>query len=117
MRFERLRACRDCPMKRKSLGGYVGPYGSADEMIAVAKEGPYACHMGPGNGDPSHPQATQCYGAAVMANKSAHISRNPDVAEYQRQVGKTDRDTEEIMDQWECKTYHDSMGGRISSAD
>lgn len=108
MNYLRNRACRDCPAKRTAMPGYTGPYENATEMVKTMKEGPYACHMGPGAGDPEHAQAIACYGAAVLANKSCHRSRNPDVAAYQTQVGTKDP---EIMNEWEAIDYHNSMGG------
>lgn len=103
MEYKLNTACAECPFRTTAIKGYTGPYPTAKDMIIAAQRWPYACHSSPGQGNPTHPEAQHCYGAAVMARKSACLSRDPDTAEYQRKVGKDDP---EIMDQWQTMERH-----------
>lgn len=75
--------CRECPWRRDSVNGHLGPHDARNWLAQVHGETAIACHMTiktrdeNGYGDWSHPAMRQCRGAAI----------------FRRNVGKSPRDT------------------------
>lgn len=80
------RPCNDCPWRRVSCAGWLGPF-DAEEWIALAhSDEPIACHETIVEDD-VWDGAKQCMGAAIYRANIAKLPRNREVI-----VGKADRE-------------------------
>ena len=81
--------CGECPWRRDSLPGWLGPW-TAEEWAALAhSDQPIACHTSievEGSWDTSG--IRQCAGSAIMRANLCKSPRDPEVA-----VGKPNRET------------------------
>lgn len=75
--------CAECPWRRDSTPGHLGPL-AADQWVQVAHgEEPIACHMtirdvdASGKGSWDHPSIRQCKGAAIYRRNVAKSPHNP----------------------------------------
>lgn len=80
------RPCRDCPWRRASAPGWLGPM-SPERWIATAHgEAPIACHMtipsGSVVGSWDDPSVRQCAGAAIFRRNVAKRSIRDDAADH-----------------------------------
>ena len=121
--------CSECPFRKKSLKGYVGPHDSAGEIIEGLRAGlKFPCHMqvnqitdhlmdklGKEEDGPlamtkeqavqqAAREASHCTGALIMMNNACMISRNTRIAAMQDQVGKSDQ---VFANEPEMEAYHD----------
>lgn len=119
--------CNECPFRKNSLQGYLGPHKQSSEIIGLLVVGvKFPCHMDV-NGIAEHiyeelkdddiqkltrAQATDfalkdaphCTGALQMMNNSCMLSRSREIAEDQKKVGRNDK---VFMFQNEFTAYHD----------
>lgn len=88
--------CVECPWRRDSTAGHLGPH-SAEEWVEIAHgESAIACHItiksnqvdDDGNASWAQPGMRQCAGAAIFRANIMKTPRHPKVA-----VGKADRET------------------------
>jgi len=102
--------CNDCPWRRKSARGWLGPY-DADEWIALAhSDEPIACHEtidedavdDEGEADWNQPGLRQCRGAAIYRKNICKSPRSADVA-----IGPVDRETV-FSNPMEFKNHHEN---------
>lgn len=100
--------CDDCPWRRNSIKGWLGPQ-TADEWLALAHaDGPIACHQTikhadeNGEADWDDPGLRQCRGAAIFRANICKSPRDPEVAR-----GPADRDRVFSWDN-EFKGHHSS---------
>jgi hypothetical protein len=77
--------CVDCPFRRVSAPGWLGPW-SAEDLLHQIAYGSFPCHKTISGPDMSHddPMLRQCAGAAIFLNNKMQQSRNPDLAAAQR---------------------------------
>lgn len=98
--------CGQCPFRRSSMRGYLGPWENPTDILhqGMSEQG-LACHMtvtSTGNWE----GAKVCAGSLVCSNKSAKAYRNPELARLQTQLeGKP---FPEVMDAREFLKYHAS---------
>lgn len=82
-----VRPCNECPWRRESWAGHLGPF-SAEQWIEIAhSDEPIACHMTIKTSG-SWEGALQCQGAASFRSNMCKMPRNPDVV-----TGPRDTDT------------------------
>ena len=100
--------CAECPFRRTSTQGYLGPWDSPESLIQAAHSdfgGGFACHLTvKQNG--SWEGAQVCAGSLLSANKSFKLYSDPELSALQ-----TDIDTapiDEVMDAQEFMEYHNS---------
>lgn len=83
----RRKPCGECPWRRRSLPGLLGP-NTAEEWVALAhSEEPIACHTtidpdacdSDGEARWTHPGIRQCAGAAIYRSNVFKSPRNPEV--------------------------------------
>lgn len=77
--------CNDCPFRRKSLPGWLGPW-SVEEVLGHIAYGPFPCHKtisGP-NMENDDPKLRQCAGAAIFMNNKLQMSRDPSLSATQK---------------------------------
>lgn len=95
------RPCNDCPWRRVSAPGWLGPY-DADEWVAlVHSDEPIACHETIVE-DEEWGGAKQCRGAATYRANVCKSPRDPSVA-----VGPVDRE-HVFASPVEFKAHHDA---------
>lgn len=94
--------CRECPFRRTSMKGYLGPWPNPEEIIRQAfSEAGFTCHMT--INDRKNPNKYRvCTGSLVCANKSAKLYRDHNL---QRLQGKAE-DPGDIMGMREFCEYH-----------
>lgn len=102
------RPCAECPFKRGSTRGYLGPWDSALQLLTTAfsdviADG-FACHMTVKQ-DGEWQGAQVCAGSLHCANKSHKIYRDEHLASLQRAVAPCDEDS--VMDAAEFLAYHE----------
>lgn len=97
--------CDECPWRKDSIPGYLGPH-TAEEWLNMAHgEGPIACHKTIKVND-SWEGARQCRGAASYRANSLKIPRNPEIV-----VGPTD---DRVFKFWEFIEHHTKNRKRTS---
>lgn len=71
--------CRECPWRRASWAGHLGPFSPEEWLDILHGESPIACHLtippGGGWGD----NTRQCRGAAIMRANVCKTPRNPSI--------------------------------------
>lgn len=77
--------CGECPFRRKSAPGWLGPW-KPNELLLLLGRGVFACHMTiPRNekveGD--DPRLQACAGAVIFLNNKIERARNPEIAAHQ----------------------------------
>lgn len=86
--------CNDCPWRRASAPGWLGPMGPLDWLRAADSDLPIACHQtivtegDSKTGEWDHPDIRQCQGAATFRANTFKEPRNAEVA-----CGPSDRDS------------------------
>lgn len=94
--------CDDCPWRRESLKGWLGPM-SKDEWVALAhSDEKIACHQTIEVDEEWTEKVKQCRGVATYRANIAKSPRDPSVA-----VGPVDRD-KVFSNPMEFKAHHDS---------
>ena len=78
--------CNDCPWRRSSAAGWLGPYDALTWVLLAGSEEPIACHQTIRESG-SWDGAFQCAGAATYRANSCKSPRDPAVA-----VGPTDHE-------------------------
>lgn len=73
--------CNDCPWRKVSLPGWLGPMPAADWIRLASSDEPIACHTTidadeNGEGDWSNPRMRQCAGAARYRRNMGKLVRN-----------------------------------------
>lgn len=72
--------CRECPWKRDSVRGHLGP-NSAEEWLEIAhSDSPIACHMTVKSDDQDWAELRQCGGSAIFRANVCKTPRHPNVA-------------------------------------
>lgn len=78
--------CRECPWRKVSTAGWLGPYGPADWIAIAQSETAIACHLTIADevegGDSAwdHPSTRQCAGAASFRQHLCKSPRNRELA-------------------------------------
>lgn len=62
--------CRECPWKRKSCAGWVGPHSPETWVQAAHGDENISCHL---------QTRSQCRGAAIYRTNVAKVSRNSEI--------------------------------------
>jgi hypothetical protein len=83
--------CGECPWRRESIPGWLGPFTAAEWLALTGSDEPVACHTTIEVDDEWTPRTRQCAGAAVYRRNVAKLPRNPEVAVA------AERDTETIF--------------------
>lgn len=85
MDFHLNKPCKECPFRRNSVPGWLGPW-DPDELLLVIGRAAFPCHMTvkPGhNHDEDQPGLESCAGMAIFLNNKIERSRNSDNAYHQ----------------------------------
>lgn len=72
--------CVECPWRRDSVPGYLGPYSAEIWTRMAHSELPIACHMTIRKESWESPGVRQCAGAAIFRANVCKSPRNPEVA-------------------------------------
>lgn len=71
--------CNDCPWRRNSVRGWLGPYDARQWIEAAHGEGAIACHQTIPKGGGWGPNTLQCRGAAIFRANAKKQPRNPTI--------------------------------------
>jgi hypothetical protein len=83
--------CRECPWRRNSVPGHLGPYSAVKWLDKLHGEGAIECHLTVRESGAPWDEVKQCRGAAIMRANVCKSPRNPKVI-----VGPTD--TEKVFE-------------------
>lgn len=70
------KACKECPWRRDSEPGHLGPYDAATWILAVHGDAPIACHETIKSNDQPWPELKQCRGSAIYRANVCKTPRN-----------------------------------------
>ena len=107
--------CAECPFKKTSMRGYLGPWASPEELIFAAHSDlgdGFACHMTVKQDD-SWEGAQVCAGSLICANKSFKTYRDDELRKLQQEV----EDNDDVMNSWEFIEYHGGRSGTGTDQD
>lgn len=81
------KACQECPWRKDSRPGHLGPHDAESWARSIHGEQPIACHKTIKDVDPdtrtgdwAHPKMRQCFGAAQMRKNVFKAPRDPEIA-------------------------------------
>lgn len=100
MKYDLKKPCAECPFHRGSANGWLGSYTPESVIQAVRNDEPFLCHSHVENQCPdgyenpdwqewAAEHAQHCAGAMIFARKMCKLSRDPEMAEAQRAIDKT----------------------------
>lgn len=92
------RACKECPWRRDSEPGWLGPYDAKTWILAVHSDQPIACHETIKSSDQPWSEVKQCRGSAI----------------YRANVYKSPRNPQVVVGPQDTKTVFDSDGDFIA---
>jgi hypothetical protein len=76
----RPRPCKECPWRRDSQPGYLGPLDAETWLVAAHGDQPIACHETIKSSDQPWNELKQCRGSAIFRANVFKSPRNRDVA-------------------------------------
>ena len=97
--FERKTMCDECPFRKKSLPGWLGPHSIDDIEKVVQSDEPFICHKsiaemiesGIPEGDPQlEEEGEHCVGMLRYRNAMCKRSRDPETAQAQTEIRSVD---------------------------
>jgi hypothetical protein len=68
--------CDECPFRRKSLRGWLGPWNVEELLFALGRQ-VFPCHKTIRSDDTPVEEMTSCAGAAIFLNNKVEWSRHP----------------------------------------
>lgn len=103
------RMCKECPFKKGSAPGWLGPWQKPQDLVEfVLSENEFPCHMTMGDDDvdvmPEH--ETVCTGSVLFANKSFKLFRSGMLRDEQQRL-KGSSEAENTMDRFEFIQHHE----------
>lgn len=75
-----VRPCNECPWRRNSAPGWLGPYDAQKWLDIAHGEAPIACHQTICEDESWEGGVLQCKGAAIFRHNLFKLPRNPEVA-------------------------------------
>ena len=75
--------CNDCPFRRNSAPGWLGPWSVEDLLMQIAY-GPFPCHKTISGSEMDASKLPQCAGAAIFLNNKMQLSRDPALSAAQK---------------------------------
>lgn len=82
------KACKECPWRRDSEPGHLGPYDARTWILAIHSDQPIACHETIKSSEQDWSELKQCRGSAIYRANVYKSPRNPAVV-----VGPSDTET------------------------
>lgn len=79
-----VRPCNECPWRRDSRPGHLGPYSAQEWANAAHGESPIACHETIKHEDQDWSELRQCAGMAIFRANIFKSPRHPKVARAKR---------------------------------
>jgi hypothetical protein len=111
MRCNNPKMCAECPFRKDSAKGWLGPWDDSDEIINQSQnESGLACHMRiehEENGEVSYDDTHVCVGSMAYANATCKVYRAPTLREAQKKVAQTVKDEEILSNREDFSKHHD----------
>lgn len=111
MKTDLREPCSECPFRRDSAKGYLGPLTIEDIQLHISYL-PFACHKTIKEDlswdDPQVENLQMCAGAAIHLNNQAKLSRSFEVTQYQRDLRSVSDVVKEGVFKWpsEFHSHH-----------
>ena len=114
MKLRRLNPCNECPFRKNSIDGWLGPWSPQGMLQQVHGEAGLGCHVDVAAKLKKSPKMTDgdlaekthvCVGSLKHADKSFKSYRNTELREFQDRVAAAG-DNENILDRWEFLEHH-----------
>lgn len=85
MKSDFVQPCNECPFRRKSAPGWLGPW-EPEQLLAALDYEPFPCHQTIQDVGLSFEDENlqSCAGAAIFFNNSIKMSRQRGMAEHQK---------------------------------
>lgn len=101
MKTDKTKPCDQCPFRRKSLRGWLGPWQPAELIFVLGRE-PFPCHLTIEEDDQDVNDDTlhACAGAAIFLNNKLERSRHPLTFEHQEKCRGVSADVSASVFQW-----------------
>ena len=107
--------CKECPFRKKSAAGWLGPWSTPDEILNQSQsESGLACHLRIERVDElddespiSYDESHVCVGSMLYANATFKRYRSSDLSEAQNRVKEVDHE-EALLSRVEFKNHHSS---------
>lgn len=92
------RPCGECPFKRTSLEGWLGPW-TPSELLRQIEVEALACHMTVDSTTIGwqDPDIKLCAGATIFLNNKVALSRNHQVQQHQQMLKNTTPDVKDSV--------------------
>jgi hypothetical protein len=117
MNTDLLRPCGECPFRRVSARGWLGPW-EPGELLFHLGRGEFACHRTiPRNEEieADDPRLQACAGAAIFLNNKCEESRHPSVAAHQAKMrGIVSPELASTVFQWSHEFLAHHEGGLLA---
>jgi len=84
VKFDLRKPCKQCPFRRTSARGWLGPWSPTDLLLSL-KSTPFPCHLTikEDNQSVDDPSLQGCAGAAIFLNQKIERSRCQETAQHQ----------------------------------
>lgn len=115
MKTDFREACNQCPFRRKSLPGWLGPWTASEIVLSLAAT-PFPCHQTITDPDDDKVRDFEddslqgCAGAAIFLNNKVERSYCPETMEHQAKVADVDDSVKREVFKWghEFVDYHEA---------
>jgi hypothetical protein len=116
MKINMKRPCNECPFRRNSLAGWLGPW-DAEELLHFLGRGEFPCHQGIHSEVQSIDELEGCAGAAIFLNNKVERSRHPRVEEHQDAVENVSQEVKDSVFRWgdEFREHHFVVDHQVNS--
>ena len=113
MEYEARKPCKECPFRKASPKGWLGPDSAQEVMDKVNREGDYICHMTTagkaeidGRGPLDTPGLKYCTGSIMYANTNFKRYRDPERQKLQDEMSKMKCRTKVLRNAKEFMEHH-----------
>lgn len=97
--------CAECPFRKTSPRGWLGPWTVDSIMSTAFSEVGLACHMTVKQDGRDDPKVRACAGSLISANVSCKRFVAPNMVEMQEQLAGH-ADESKVLTQWEFREHH-----------
>ena len=103
--------CKECPFRRESMPGWLGPWGAQDIINHLQFDGVFPCHktIKHDKMTDDDPSLEHCAGATIHLNNKIQRHRHPVVAKHQKELSGIAQEIKDSVFQWsnEFVDYHE----------
>lgn len=88
MKTDLKKPCNECPFRRRSLPGWLGPWEPRELLLSISMSAiPFTCHQTiPEDPEADIDEMQMCAGAAIFLTNKLEVYRGADGARYQEEM-------------------------------